>query len=107
MHRTTELASQLIDGNLIDDNLLSPETETDNSQIKFIALSNAEKNLSETQQVILNATSLSCGHRRISGPRFSPPGWREATTGNTSVSVGQDATKRRNKEQRTNTEMGK
>ena len=58
MHRTTELASQLIDGNLIDDNLLSSETETDNSQIKFIALSNAEKNLSETQQVTLNATSL-------------------------------------------------
>ena len=51
MHRTTELASQLSDGDLIDDNLLSPETETDNSQIKFIALSNAEKNLSETQQV--------------------------------------------------------
>ena len=51
MHRTTELASQLVDGNLIDDNLLSPETETDNSEIKFIALSNAEKNLSETQQV--------------------------------------------------------
>ena len=51
MHRTTELASQLVDGNLIDDNLLSLETETDNSEIKFIALSNAEKNLSETQQV--------------------------------------------------------
>ena len=105
MHCTTVLASQLIDGNLIDDNLLSPETETDNSQIKFIALSNAEKNLSETQLVTWMV--LPCGHRRISGPRFSPPGWREATTGNTSVSVGQDATKRRNKEQRTNTEMGK
>ena len=51
MHRTTELAGQLSDGDLIDDNLLSPETETDNSQIKFIALSNDEKNLSETQQV--------------------------------------------------------
>ena len=51
MHRTTELAGQLVDGNLIDDNLLSLETETDNSEIKFIALSNAEKNLSETQQV--------------------------------------------------------
>ena len=48
MHRTTVLASQLIDGNLIDDNLLSPETESDYSEIK---LSNAEKNLSETQQV--------------------------------------------------------
>ena len=89
MHCTTELASQLSDGNLIDDNLLSLETETDNSEIKFIALSNAEKNLSETQQVTWML--LACGHRRISGPRFSPPGWREASTGNTSVSAGQDA----------------
>ena len=100
MHRTTVLASQLIDGNLIDDNLLSSETETDNSQIKFTALSNAEKNLSETQQVILNATSL----RTQTYFRSLHPG---GETGNTFVSAGQDATKTRNKEQRTNTEMGK
>ena len=31
---------------------------------------------------------LACGHRRISGRRFSPPGCREARTGNTSVSAG-------------------
>jgi len=65
MRCTTELASWLIDGNLIDDNLLSPETESDYSEIKFIALSNAEKNLSETQQVTWML--LACGHRGFSG----------------------------------------
>ena len=31
---------------------------------------------------------VACEHRRISSRRFSPPGWREATTENTSVSAG-------------------
>ena len=60
---------------LIGDNLLRPETETDYTEVKFIAVSNAEKNLSETQQVTWML--LACGHRRISGRHFSPLGWRE------------------------------
>ena len=42
---------------------MSPETETDYTDFKFHALSNAEKNLSETQQVTWMV--LACGCRRF------------------------------------------
>ena len=47
-------------GKQIDDNLLSPETETDYTDFKFHALSNAEKNLSETQQVTWMVLACEC-----------------------------------------------
>ena len=50
-------------GKQIDDNLLSPETETDYTDFKFHALSNAEENLSETQQVTWMV--LACECRRL------------------------------------------
>ena len=104
MHCTTVIASQLIDGNLIDDNLLSPETETDNSQIKFTALSNAEKNLSETQQVILNATSL---RTQTYFRSLHPGGEKRRPEIRPCPQARMLMTKTRNKEQRTDTEMGK
>ena len=62
----------MIGGKQIDDNLLSPETDTDYTDFKFIALSNAKKNLSETQKVAWMVPAG--GDRRISGRCFSPPG---------------------------------